>query len=564
MLANLIQFTSIFLLIILFIITYIGYGSLLAKFFFKNVIIRDLGQIGLLGCFTLIFIAYATSFFVAHNFTHNIIIIFFGILSFFLFKKNLELKQGKVLLLILVFSISFFLISKNHDDFPYYHLPYALSLSENKVPFGMGLLNYGFRHHSSLLFLSSLTYLPKVNFLLFNIPNYLIYLFVNLIILNEIFNNYKKKNFIFFISASFFLLINLKFTRLSEYGTDLAGQILLIIIVINFIKILVNKERIDLIYLNIALLLIIFSFKVYFILYFLIVPFIFYYFKINLIQSLKKNYKTLTLFSLFIIFFFVHNYINTGCLFYPMSMTCAGDKYIWSLSIEEINRLDLTLETWAKAGKRPNFEVADKLTYIQNINWVPTWYTKYFVGKVTDYLLVLTVTCIVIFVLFKNFIHIKKENIIDIRKFLILFFLGILLVWFFKHPSLRYGGYFPLSLIFIVIFSYFLREKPKKLHDNNKMILRIKLLIVLVIIVFNFKNFYRINHEINRTDQYRFSDFPFFTVIKKEYKPIKIEDKNYMYVADGYCWSTPTPCSNTERKAIIKNDYLFFIRNLDE
>ena len=56
-----------------------------------------------------------------------------------------------------------------------------------------------------------------------------------------------------------------------------------------------------------------------------------------------------------------------------------------------------------------------------------------------------------LFVLFKNFIHIKRENIIDIRKFLILFFIGILLVWFFKHPSLRYGGYFPLSLMFIVI-----------------------------------------------------------------------------------------------------------------
>ena len=73
------------------------------------------------------------------------------------------------------------------------------------------------------------------------------------------------RNLIFLFSLIFFLVINTKFTRLSEYGTDLGGQILLTIIFLNLISNILNKENIEKIYFNLILLLIIFSFKVYFI-----------------------------------------------------------------------------------------------------------------------------------------------------------------------------------------------------------------------------------------------------------------------------------------------------------
>ncbi len=40
-----------------------------------------------------------------------------------------ELKKFLILLLILFIGVY---VYKNHDDFPYYHLTYALNLSENK------------------------------------------------------------------------------------------------------------------------------------------------------------------------------------------------------------------------------------------------------------------------------------------------------------------------------------------------------------------------------------------------------------------------------------------------
>ena len=125
------------------------------------------------------------------------------------------------------------------------------NLSENKVSFGMGLLNYGYRHHSALLFLNSLKFLPWLKYFLFNLPNYLILIFVNYILLDNLIKNLKKKNIIFLLSLIFFTIINTKFTRLSEYGTDIAGQIILLVIIINLINILIVDKKIENLYFNI-------------------------------------------------------------------------------------------------------------------------------------------------------------------------------------------------------------------------------------------------------------------------------------------------------------------------
>ena len=244
MIIHLFQIIAILFLVFLFAFSYIGYGLVMNKLIFKDKISLDFGQLGLFGIFPLIIISYLTSFFTPHNIVHNLIVLLFGIFSFIFLDKNSTKKfQLKILFLIIIFTFTFFIISKNHDDFPYYHLPYALFLSENKIAFGLGLLNYGFRHHSSILFLNSLTFLPWVKYFLFNLPNYLILIFINLSLFNFLTKNLKKKNIVFILSLIFILLINFKFTRLSEYGTDIAGQIILFVIVLNFINILNYKNK---------------------------------------------------------------------------------------------------------------------------------------------------------------------------------------------------------------------------------------------------------------------------------------------------------------------------------
>jgi len=551
MLFHSLQIISIIILIILFTFSYIGFGVFLNNILFRNLKIFNLGQLGLLGIFFLIFLSYLTSLFVPHNLFHNIAILIIGIFFFAINKSKIKKSEIKILLYIILLTLVFFFLAKNHDDFQYYHLPLSLSLSEKKVSFGMGLLNYGYRHHSSLLFLNSLTFLPIIKFYLFNLPNYLILTFVNSILISEIIKSIKKKDIIFLISIFFLVLINVKFTRLSEYGTDLAGQLILSIIFINFIKAITDIESIEKIYFNIFLLLIIFSFKIYFLIYFVIIPIIFLNLKINPFLKENLNLRILIFVSFFMLLFFLHNFISTGCLAYPIDFTCVGDRFFWSLSHEEIKRMNLWGEVWAKAGATPNYVIDDFKEYVSGINWVPLWFEQYFLGKFTDFLFVLLVINLTVFLIYNKKIYFDKKNFYKIQRILLLISVLTLIFWFFKHPSLRYGGYFPLSLFVFSIFLFFYSKSTKV--DNS--LKSTKVLILIVIFIFNFKNITRL---IN--GPYKFDNPPFFNIEKKDFKAISIDGYEYMFVTDGYCWATPTPCSNTMREIKIIHNYTFFAR----
>ncbi len=547
------------LLISIFSISYLGFGI-----FFKNVVLGkklklNLGEIGLIGVFFLIIISYLTIFFVSHNSLHNVFILSVGVLFFFFNLKNFDKNQLKLFFILVILTISFFIISKNHDDFPYYHLPYALYLSENKITFGMGLLNYGYRHHSSVLFLNSLKFIPIFKYYLFNLPNYLILTFVNFILIQYIIQNINRRNLIFLLSLIFFLLINLKFNRLAEYGTDLGGQILLSIIFLNLISNILNKENIEKVYFNLILLFIIFSFKVYFILYFAIIPITLYFLKLN--PFLRKNFN-MKLFITFLIFgglFFSHNIINTGCFIYPISVTCFGEYFSWALSINEVQRMDLWLEVWAKAGASPNFKVDNFESYVGGFNWVQNWANNYFFNKGSDYVLTVFFINLIIFLFYKREIKFHAEEFSLIKKILIPITIFILFVWFLKHPSLRYGGYIPLGFIIIFIMIFFYNNKSKK-KSKNDIYTKTKVFVLFALLFFNIKNIARINFELNREDQYKFTNFPFFSVKDKDYKKFKLDNNNHIYVTDGYCWATPTPCTNTRRSGYSINGYLFLKR----
>ena len=116
---------------------------------------------------------------------------------------------------------------------------------------------------------------------------------------------------------------------------------------------------------------------------------------------------------------------------------------------------------------------------------------------------------------------------------------------------MRYGGYFPLSLFVFSIFLFFYSKLTKV--DNG--LKSTKVLILIVIFIFNFKNITRL---IN--GPYKFDTPPFFNIEKKDFKAISLDGYEYMFVTDGYCWATPTPCSNTIREIKIIHNYIFFAR----
>ncbi len=192
----------------------IGYGFILSKFLKINSI--QIGFIGLLGLSFLIFFSYITSIFSIHNYQFNSLTIGTGLIFFILFlyeKFNSIQKELKIFLAVFTLLIIFILVGKNHDDFSYYHFPYSYLLTQYSHPIGLGWLNNGFRNPSSLFFLNSLFYLPKVDFFLFHISPAYFLGFSNLILLKLIFdkNIYNKIKIVNFLSLVVFLFINIFF-----------------------------------------------------------------------------------------------------------------------------------------------------------------------------------------------------------------------------------------------------------------------------------------------------------------------------------------------------------------
>ena len=198
MLVETFIFLSFFFIIF---ISIIGYGLLVGSFLRLNILNFNIGIFGLLGIFFCTLISYLTHLFFSHDTIHNSIIILFGItlFLFFLLKNPHNYKKDLLnLTLITIILLPGLFISKNHDDFPYYHLPYILNLIEHKLQLGIGNLNIAFRTPSSLFYLQSLFYLPYVKYYLVHCIGLVVLIFVNSILINYIFDK-KYNSFSYFI-----------------------------------------------------------------------------------------------------------------------------------------------------------------------------------------------------------------------------------------------------------------------------------------------------------------------------------------------------------------------------
>ena len=382
------------------IISILGYGFAINNFSKKTHVTKNIGYVGLLGIFFLTIYSYTSSIFYNHNIYHNLIFLFIG--SFFFFKniKFLNFTFDKNFqLLILIFSVLLIglFIFKTHDDFSYYHFQYSYYLTKQSVVFGIGNFGLGLRTPSSLFYLNSLFYLPIIKYFSFQITSVLILGFSNLVLLIKIKNDIieKKYNFLTIYNLLVFIFINVFFYRISEHGTDRSAQILILILFSELLLFLNFKTSKDRVISKILLLIgLVVSFKAFYILY-TIFFFIILIHLVNLKFSLKKiinnffsNYYFLSFILLLILILF-HNFLISGCLVYPVSITCF-DSNIWSIKINEVNSLNDWYEQWSKAGAGPNFRVKDPSIYIQNFNWVSNWLDKYFFNKVSDFLISLT------------------------------------------------------------------------------------------------------------------------------------------------------------------------------
>ena len=410
-----------FLTFYILLISVIGYGILFQNLCFGT--IKDMKNekviyTGFYGLFLLTLISLVTSLFLPHNFTHNVLLHLIGLLLFVFLKVKNKKNYLKIISLILLFSFSALLISKTHDDFSYYHFTFTKYLTEQKVIFGMGIIGHGYKLISSLFFLNSTFYLPFIEYFSFHFTLLFFLIFFNFFLFKEIVskNTHEVVKFLYILAFTFF---NLSFTRIAEYGTDKAGQLLIVILIIKIFQYTCfdnNKSKIYNILFLIPLLGFCISLKTYFLPYILL-GFVILLLDEKFFKSLKIIFYSKSFFILFISLsiYFLHHFISTGCLISPLSLTCFGDNLYWADDSKTYEDISLWLEQWAKAGAGPNFRVEDPLQYIQNFNWISHWIEKYFLGKFLEQLGLLFAVFIIILILFKNF-KLKNEVIILDKK----------------------------------------------------------------------------------------------------------------------------------------------------
>ena len=516
MIPNFILFLFFYFLIIF---STLGYGLIFIRIFDKKNTDINYGYIGLIGVFFLIIYSYLSHFFLPHDYIHNTTIIFFGLIFFaHHLTKIVEKKPFYIFLLVFVILFLSSLISKPHDDFSYYHFPYTYYLTQYPTMIGVGQFNHGFRTASSLFYLNSLFYLPKIQYYMFHMSAILIMGFSNLILLSKILKDIQKPkiNFITYLSLLSFVFINIFFYRISEHGTDRSAQILVFIF---FIELLIfvsfyNDYRKNVNYILVLLGLII-SLKSFFMLYLIsLIPVLYLLYKKNFLNVFIETIKS-KFFIFFILLFslvlFI-GFLNTGCLIYPVTFTCF-ESFAWSVSLKEVTSMNNFYELWSKAGAQPNFRVDNADVYIQHFNWLNGWIKFYFFNKMSDFILGLFFLILVFYSTFYS--KVKKKIVINNNLNFIYFVVIILFFeWFYNHPSLRYGGYCLIALLIFMPFSIFLEKFQAK---QNIIKLKFISLIFITILIFLGRNYSRITNEVE-TYNYKPFDETYFRVNKSYFR----------------------------------------------
>jgi len=248
---------------------------------------------------------------------------------------------------------------------------------------------------------------------------------------------------------------------------------------------------------------------------------------------------------------FTVNFFNSGCLLYPVKLTCF-ENFSWSIPINEVEQMNNWYQQWAKAGANPNFRIENPEIYIKNFNWVSNWIDMYFFNKVSDFLLGLSFLCLVIWLTFFS----KKINNFIKPKFWLLYLILIFLTleWFYLLPTLRYGGYHLIALLMFIPLSIHL----SKYSINPKLLKKKTLFIIfLTIVIFLSRNISRIDKEYHKYD-YNILINAFYWDEQQNFKIFnQIKKLNKCYVKKNLNF-----CSDYNIKVkFLNNSYIYYREN---
>lgn len=550
---------------IFFSLSITGYGFLL-----KNKILKinfNIGEIGILGFLVLYVFSVLINFFIPINIYLSLGILFFGLYLFFKFIGTIFI--SKKLFFFLTFLLLFIssLTINLHDDHLLYQLPYIEYKQEFKIIFGLVFLNDFLAYSHGFYDVMALFKIPFYeNRLVFIIP--VIFFMFFIFSITDYYN--KKENILSNLIIFIIFLTLFKFTRSKEFGTDIPVIGLLFLIQIYSLNFFLKKEK-DYFY----KMLVMFSLAAIFKVYAALAIFYFFVFgkKIKdyfyeLITKKKLIFISLIFVSLIT---FSKNIIHSGCLSYPVAITCFEQKILpWSAG----KKLSDWRQEFLKAGVKGWMSHVREYDYKKKI--FPREYNKEFkynfhknVIKDPDVERILAVLLILLLTIFLNIFN--KEKNLQIKKppnfgYLIISSLLPLILWFLMMPYIRYGGYayLPFGLL-ILYYSFFFRS-----FNTSKII---KFFFIFGIIYFSSKNFLRINNEISSINNFTVNylktkksyPIPYFMDFEVDERQIDSK-KIYISKHNWLCSVSQLPCipgfwENMEIIIKEKNGYNFVFVN---
>ena len=542
----LLQLLIFFVSVVLVSISISGYGNLIKlgkKNFLLNIFI---------GFVVISFIVTFIHLFFKINLFISFFILFTGILIS-LIKKSLDFSYflNKNLIyycVVILLFIPIFLSQKYHEDFGYYHLPYAIGLIEEKIIFGFSNIDLTYVYNSLWLNIYSIFFLEDKNFDFLTLPTFILYVSFILFSFNQIIS---KKNL---ISSDYYLVVTLfyfllKFTRISEFGVDLPAIIFSILAIYYFFKF--SETNLDKKKKDYFFLIIIFSiFSILIKLSTFPIIFLSFYLFIKYFRDLKFsifNFRYILVYSL-LITFLIQQFIYTGCFFFPTNLTCLNVSWFNQDYLKLSQKLELVNKSYNLAR-----DIYTPEEYLKNFNWIYFWFKRNFVEILEHFS-----TIIFPSILFLFFLKKSGENRFFFKEkiFLYIFLLVGLIFWLNFSPVYRFAIHLFLTFIFMLLLNFFYLK-----HFSKKVFI----IFFSIFILFNFsKNVLRLNKE---NDVY----FGIQKIHNKYVKNIRYSNKHAkIFVPDvennsqnGWqgrlCWDIPFICSYKNLNIYRKNNYLFLI-----
>ena len=539
------EFFLFFLSIIIVSVSIAGFGSFFSTKPKSNFFLEIF-----LGFIIISLIITIIHFFFKINLLIAFLIFSFGLLIFFIKKKLSFLKIFKIeriyYLIIILLLIPIFISQKYHEDFGYYHLPYALSFIEEKIIFGFANIDKPYVYNSIWLNLYSIFFLNDKNFDFLTLPSFLLFLSFILFSFNQLFLNNEKKSSDYFLLITLFYFI-LKFTRISEFGVDLPAVIFSILTIYFFLRFSetnLKDERGEYFF-----LITIFSiFSILIKLSTIPIIFLTIYLYLKYFRDLKFYiFKLKFSFIYFLsITFFIQQFIYTGCIFFPNDFTCLNVSWFNRDNIDLSRELELTNKSYSIA--KDYFTPEE---YLKNLNWFSFWLKRSII-EISEHLLTIILPIILFLYFHKN--KINQNYALKDKSGLYIFFIFGLLFWLNYSPVYRFAIHLFITLIFILIINILMKKNFSK---------KIFLVFVMFFIFFSFsKNIIRLNKVENIFFGIQKINNEYILNRKNINQPMKVykPDVKKNTLLNGYqgisCWNIPFICSYNKLDIQEKNGYL--------